>query len=177
MLIAESQRIFNFVRKGSQSQKTEGFCVADFATLSDERRSRSKIFRLFIWIKEPCVRKSEGLERSKLLGISKTNQWDIILNLSAPFIFKEENQIKIEHVLLTSAFCFKVTDLCGGRHFSQRFYRVRKIRSLEPTQIGSLKSDHVKETLVAFDGLVNVVCVAVCSMPRYEILFLGCVRL
>ena len=27
-----------------QSQKTEGFCVADFATLSDERRSRSKNF-------------------------------------------------------------------------------------------------------------------------------------
>ena len=36
-----------------QSQKTQGFCVADFATLSDERRSRSKIFPLFIWIKEP----------------------------------------------------------------------------------------------------------------------------
>ena len=55
-----------------QSQKTEGFCVADFATLSDERRSRSKIFPLFIWIKEPCVRKFEGLEHSKLLGISQT---------------------------------------------------------------------------------------------------------
>ena len=36
-----------------QSQKTQGFCVADFATLSDETRSRSKIFPLFIWIKEP----------------------------------------------------------------------------------------------------------------------------
>ena len=55
-----------------QSQKTQGFCVADFATLSDERRSRSKIFPLFIWIKEPCVRKFEGLERSKRLGISQT---------------------------------------------------------------------------------------------------------
>ena len=55
-----------------QSQKTQGFCVADFATLSDETRSRSKIFPLFIWIKEPCVRKSEGLEHSKLLGISQT---------------------------------------------------------------------------------------------------------
>ena len=53
-------------------QKTQGFCVADFATLSDERRSRSKIFLLFIWIKEPCVPKFEGLERSKLLGISQT---------------------------------------------------------------------------------------------------------
>ena len=57
---------------GKQSQKTQGFCVADFATLSDERRSRSKIFLLFIWIKEPCVRKFEGLARSKLLGISQT---------------------------------------------------------------------------------------------------------
>ena len=55
-----------------QSQKTQGFCVADFATLPDERRSRSKIFPLFIWIKEPYVRKFEGLERSKLLGISQT---------------------------------------------------------------------------------------------------------
>ena len=55
-----------------QSQKTQGFCVADFATLSDERRSRSKIFLLFIWIKEPCVGKFEGLVRSKFLGISQT---------------------------------------------------------------------------------------------------------
>ena len=55
-----------------QSQKSQGFCVADFATLSDERRSRSKIFLLFIWIKEPCVRKSEGLARLKLPGISQT---------------------------------------------------------------------------------------------------------
>ena len=57
-----------------QSQKTQGFCVADFATLSDERRSRSKIFPLFIWIKEPCVRKFEGLKRSKLLGFRKLNK-------------------------------------------------------------------------------------------------------
>ena len=56
----------------NQSQKTQGFCVADFATLSDERRSRSKIFPLFIWITKSCVRKFEGLERSKLLGISQT---------------------------------------------------------------------------------------------------------
>ena len=40
--------------------------------LSDETRSRSKIFPRFIWIKEPCLRKFEGLERSKLLGISQT---------------------------------------------------------------------------------------------------------
>ena len=56
-----------------KSQKTQGFCVADFATLSDEIRSRSKIFPLFICIKEPCLRKFEGLERSKRLGISQTN--------------------------------------------------------------------------------------------------------
>ena len=56
-----------------QSQKTQGFCVADFATLSDERKSRSKIFPLFIWMKEPCVRKFEGLARSKLLGTSQTD--------------------------------------------------------------------------------------------------------
>ena len=61
-----------FLVQVMQSQKTQGFCVADFAKQSDERRSRSKISSLFIWIKEPCVRKSEGLERSKLLGISQT---------------------------------------------------------------------------------------------------------
>ena len=60
------------LRSPSQSQKTQGFCVADFATLCDETRSRSKLFPLFIWIKEPCVRTFEGLERSKLLGISET---------------------------------------------------------------------------------------------------------
>ena len=58
--------------RSNQSQKTQGFCVADFATLSDERRSRSKIFPQFIWIKESCVRKFEGFEHSKLLGISQT---------------------------------------------------------------------------------------------------------
>ena len=56
----------------NQSQKTQGFCIADFATLYDERKSRSKIFPLFIWMKEPCVRKFEGLARSKRLGISQT---------------------------------------------------------------------------------------------------------
>ena len=33
-------------------------------------------FPLFIWIKESCVRKFEGLERSKLLGISQTIIFD-----------------------------------------------------------------------------------------------------
>ena len=46
--------------------------VAPGSLGSDERRSRSKISPLFIWIKESCVRKSEGLTRSKLLGILQT---------------------------------------------------------------------------------------------------------
>ena len=54
-----------------QSRKTQGFCVADFATLSDERRSRSKHFPLFIWIKEPCVRKFEGSNVRNFLGFCK----------------------------------------------------------------------------------------------------------
>ena len=73
--------------KGAWSTKntvsqTQGFCVADFATLSDERRSRSKIFPQFIWIKELSVRKCEGLERSKLLGISQTEYHEMHFNSS-----------------------------------------------------------------------------------------------
>ena len=56
----------------NQSQKTEGFWVANFATLSDERISCSKIVVLSNTKKEPCVRKFEGLPRSKHLGISQT---------------------------------------------------------------------------------------------------------
>ena len=55
------------------------FWVADFATLSDER-SRSKIVLLFIRIQEPCVRKSEGLTRSKILGILQTDVLKYLLN-------------------------------------------------------------------------------------------------
>ena len=62
-----------------QSQKTQRFCVAHFATLSDDRSSRSKIFPLFIWIKEPCVRKFKGFQRLKRLGISQTRYLFIIL--------------------------------------------------------------------------------------------------
>ena len=39
--------------------------------LTKEGRVR-KIFYCLIWIKEPCVRKFEGLARSKILGISQT---------------------------------------------------------------------------------------------------------
>ena len=41
-----------------QSQKTQGFCVADFAMLSDERRSRSKNF--------PTVYMDKIILRSKI---------------------------------------------------------------------------------------------------------------
>ena len=40
--------------------------------LRKEGRIR-KFFYNLIWIKEPCVRKVEGLVRSKILGISQTN--------------------------------------------------------------------------------------------------------
>ena len=37
-------------------------------------------------------------------------------NLSAPFIFQEECQMKIEHILFPSVF-FKITDPCVGKSF------------------------------------------------------------
>ena len=56
-----------------QSQKTQSFCVADFAThLTKEDRVR-KLFYCLIRIKEPCVGKFEGLTRSKILGILQTD--------------------------------------------------------------------------------------------------------
>ena len=45
----------------------------------------------------------------------------ITQNLSAPFIFEEECQMKIEHVLFPSVF-FKITDPCVGRSFSVSAY-------------------------------------------------------
>ena len=65
-----------------QSQKIQSFCVADFATLSNERRSRSKIVPLFNVDKKPCVRKFEGLTRSKILGILQTE-----INYSSTILF------------------------------------------------------------------------------------------
>ena len=59
-------------------QKTQGLssCVAGFTKEGRkkvERRSRSKIVLLFNTDKkEPCVRKFEGLTRSKILGILQT---------------------------------------------------------------------------------------------------------
>ena len=56
----------------NQSQKTRGLCIVDFATLSEETMSRSKLFMLFNTHKEPCVRKFEGPTRSKILGNLQT---------------------------------------------------------------------------------------------------------
>ena len=57
-----------------QSQKTQGFCVADFATLSDERRSRSKIFPLFIWIKNLAFENLKGSNVRNFLGFRKLSK-------------------------------------------------------------------------------------------------------
>ena len=73
------------------SQKIQGFCVADFATLSDERRSRSKIVLLFNVEKNLRVRKFEGLTRSKILRILQTEMNYLFMIL---FDFRE-----IEHNL------------------------------------------------------------------------------
>ena len=54
-----------------QSQKTQGFCVADFATLSDERRSRSKLFPLFIWIKNLAFENLKDSNVRNFLGFRK----------------------------------------------------------------------------------------------------------
>ena len=55
-----------------QSQRTQGFCVADFATLSDDRGSRLKFFLLFNRDTEPSIRKFGELTRSKIFGILQT---------------------------------------------------------------------------------------------------------
>ena len=59
-------------RKWNQSQKTQGFCVADFAMLSDERRLRSEVFLLFnIWIKNLAFENLKGSHVQNLLGFRK----------------------------------------------------------------------------------------------------------
>ena len=64
-------RYKNATKSVVQSQKTQGFRVADFATLSDERRSSLKFSYCLIWINEPCVRKFEGLGFHKLSSCQK----------------------------------------------------------------------------------------------------------
>ena len=95
-----------------QSQKTQGFCVADFATLSDERRSCSKIFPLFIWIKEPCVRKFEGLERSKLLGISQTKVCWHQTTVAFIYVFPatKMNRVMLKIVVIENLFPLQIKD-------------------------------------------------------------------
>ena len=51
-----------------QSQKTQGFCVANFATLSDERISHSKIVKLF--------HMEKNLAFKNLKGCTLENSWD-----------------------------------------------------------------------------------------------------
>ena len=53
-------------------RKPKGFCVADFATLSDKKGRIRKFFNCLIQIKEPCFRKFELLTRSKIVGIDFT---------------------------------------------------------------------------------------------------------
>ena len=57
--------------KTYRSQKTKGLYVADFATLSDETRSRSTIFPLFIWIKNLAFEKLKGSNVRNFLGFRK----------------------------------------------------------------------------------------------------------
>ena len=58
------------------------------------------------------------------------------------FIFQEECQMKMEHVLFPSFF-LKITDLCVGRSFSM--YSHDPIS--QPTKFGSLKTDRVNGPL------------------------------
>ena len=67
-----------------QSQKTNAYRVTDFATLSDERMSHSKIV-LLLQIKEPFIQKFEVFTCLKILGILQTelNSQSFILPLSS----------------------------------------------------------------------------------------------
>ena len=67
-----------YCSKETESQKTQGLCAAYFATLSNGRMTRSKIVLLFNTDKKPCVRNSEGLTSSKILGILQTEFRNII---------------------------------------------------------------------------------------------------
>ena len=54
-----------------QSQKTQGFCVAYFATLSDEKRSRSKIFYCSYGLKNHAFENLKGSNVRNFLGFRK----------------------------------------------------------------------------------------------------------
>ena len=67
-----TKRLEYKVKNTNQSQKTQGFRVADFATLSDERRLRSKIFLLFDMDKRTLRSKICRARMLEILGISQT---------------------------------------------------------------------------------------------------------
>ena len=67
---------------------------------------------------------------------------DIMQNLSAPVIFQKVCRMKIEHVLFPSVFSnFRI------RVSEGHFQCVHTIGVLEPTKIGSLKTDRVNGPL------------------------------
>ena len=106
-----------------QSQKTQGFCVADFATLSDETRSRSKIFPLFIWIKEPCVENLKGSNVQNFLGFRKLIKHFLkFTSLKARFKQINENQrLTFMHV-------------CSGNLYT-KFHNLSFINNLEQSGV------------------------------------------
>ena len=69
-----------------------------------------KFFYCLIWIKEPCVRKFEGLARSKILGISQTTWMPWALNGD---IYDTEFLVKMtfikDNLLLLDSFLLKTT--------------------------------------------------------------------
>ena len=69
---------------------------------------------------------------------------DIMQNLSAPFIFQEERRMKIKHVLFPS-----VISKLRIHVFEGHFQCVHAIQFLEPTKIGSLKTDGVDGPLLS----------------------------
>ena len=69
---------------------------------------------------------------------------DIMQNLSAPFIFQKECQMKIEHVLFPSV-SSKLRILVSEGHLQC----VHTIQFSEPTKIESLKTDRVNGPLVS----------------------------
>ena len=62
-----------------QSQKTEGFSIADFATLFDERGSRSKFFLLFNMDTRTLISKICSHVRKFLRFFSQTNMMAAML--------------------------------------------------------------------------------------------------
>ena len=126
-------------------------------------RSHDPILRIRFLVPKTGSRRSDGpMSRFRFCGenvgssfvvcshdpIFRTNKepsiWrqndhkDIKQNLSVPFIFQEECQMKIEHVLFPSVFS-KLRIRFSEGHFQ----RVRTIRFSEPTKIGFLKTDRV----------------------------------